>query len=137
MEPIAIVEGSVSRGKRIGRTMGVPTANLPFPSEENRPENGIYVAEVYFLDEQMRCEQGVLSQGYHPTLPEGAPTVEVFLLNRHEDIYDKRIRIHYLSYIRPELKFDSKEELRLKMLEDIRIAKAWFATHRQGEETPC
>ena len=63
MEPIAVVEGIVGQGKRVGRTMGVPTANLPFPSAENRPENGIYVAEVVFPDENMRREEGVLSQG--------------------------------------------------------------------------
>ena len=134
MEPIAVVEGIVGQGKRVGRTMGVPTANLPFPSAENRPENGIYVAEVIFPDENMRREEGVLSQGYHPTLPEGEPTVEVFLLNRHEDLYGKRIRIRYLQYIRPEIKFDSREALRLKMQEDIAAARAWFAKGTEEEK---
>ena len=129
MKPVAVIEGVIGPGKRIGRTMGVPTANLPFPAEEHRPENGIYVAEVIFPDEGMRREEGVLSQGYHPTLPEGEPTVEVYLLNRHEDLYGKRVRLRYLHYIRPEIKFDSKEELRLKMQEDIGIARAWFLQH--------
>ena len=133
MQAIAVIEGVIGQGKRVGRTMGVPTANLPFPDEEGRPENGIYVAEVIFPDENMRREEGVLSQGYHPTLPEGEPTVEVFLLNRHEDLYGKRIRIRYLRYIRPEIKFDSKEALRLKMQEDIRIARAWFAEHSEED----
>ncbi len=132
MEPIAVIEGTVGQGKRVGRTMGVPTANLPLPDESIRPENGIYVAEVIFPDEHMRREEGVLSQGFHPTLPEGEPTVEVFLLNRHEDLYGKRIQIRYLYYIRPEIKFDNKEELRLKMQEDIGIARDWFS--RRGGE---
>ena len=134
MQPIAIVEGIVQKGKKIGRTMGIPTANLPFPEDSGRPENGIYVAEVLFPGENHRTEQGVLSQGYHPTLPAGEPTVEVFLFDCDEDLYGRLIQIRYLHYLRPELKFDSKEELRVKMNEDVRDAKLWFAQRKQIQE---
>lgn len=137
MEPIAVVTGRVQPGKRIGRTLGVPTANLPYPPESHRPENGVYVALVRFPEEERPAEQAVLSQGFHPTLPEGAPTVEVFLLNREEDLYGKLIEISYLHYIRPELKFDSREAMRLVMMEDIRIARAYFEDSQAGNAGPA
>jgi len=130
MEPIAVVEGIVMRGKRQGRTMGVPTANLPFPQGSDRPANGVYVAEVLFPDDGMRVEEGVLSQGFHPTLPEGEPTVEVFLLHCDEDLYDRPIVIRYLHYMRPEMKFDNKDDLRRLMEQDVQYARDWFANRR-------
>ena len=137
MEPIAVVQGIVMRGKRQGRTMGVPTANLPFPPGNDRPANGVYVAEVLFPDEDMRREEGVLSQGFHPTLPEGEPTVEVFLLNRHEDLYDRPIIIRYLHFMRPEMKFDSKDDLRRQMEQDVQFARDWFARRGGQGEGPA
>ena len=58
----------------------------------------------------------------------------MFLLNRHEDLYGKHIQIRYLQYIRPEIKFDSREALRLKMQEDIAAARAWFVKRAEEEK---
>jgi riboflavin kinase/FMN adenylyltransferase len=127
MKPIAVVQGVVMPGKRIGRTLGVPTANLPFPAD--RPQNGVYVARVLLPDDNNRAEEAVLSQGYHPTVPEGAPTVEVFLLNRQENLYDRPITVEYLHYIRPEIKFESREAMRQQMLRDIQFSRDWFRDH--------
>lgn len=126
MELIAIVEGRVQPGKRIGRRLGVPTANLPYPKDGIRPPDGIYVAQVAFPEEGGRLEEAVLSQGFHPTLPDGPPTLEVFLLNSHEDLYDKLIQVRYLLFIRPEQKFDSTAEMMERIREDVRISREWF-----------
>ena len=134
MQAIAIVEGIVQQGKKIGRTLGMPTANLPFPKAPDRPPNGIYAAQVVFPQENHRLEEGVLSQGFHPTLPEGEPTVEVFLFDCDEDLYGRLIQIRYLHYLRPETKFDSREELRVQMHEDVRQAKMWFERQKNKEE---
>lgn len=130
MEPIAIVEGRVQPGKRIGRRLGVPTANLPYPADAVRPPDGIYVAEVAFIEEGGRVEQAVLSQGYHPTLPDGPPTLEVYLLNVSEDLYGRLIQVRYLHYIRPEQKFDTTEEMLRRIQQDVRESKEWFANNR-------
>ncbi len=132
MQPLGVVEGIVSQGKKIGRTLGVPTANLPLPPEEGRPENGIWVAEVSFPEEGGAAHEAVLSQGFHPTLPEGGPTVEVYLLDFREDLYGRRIRVSYLHYIRPEIRFDSREALREMMQRDIAIARGWFRARAAG-----
>lgn len=131
MEPIAVVSGRVMTGKKVGRTLGVPTANLPYPADSKRAPNGVYVALVRFPEEDRPQEEAVLSQGYHPTLPEGAPTVEVFLLNLREDLYGKLIEVRFLHFIRPELRFQSKEDMRLRMEEDIRFSREWFLRHKK------
>lgn len=127
MEPLYTVEGRVIRGKGLGRTMGVPTANLPRPSEGPAARNGVYVAQVRFRDQPGRAEPAVLSQGLHPTLPEGEPTVEVYLLRCDENLYGRPIIVEYLHYLRPERRFDSKEALRAQMEQDIKDAESWFA----------
>ena len=76
-----------------------------------------------------RVVQGVLNQGDHPTVPGGLPTIEIHLFDFDEELYDQRVRVRYLHFIRPELTFDTKEAMRVEMMEDIRIAKEWFAAH--------
>jgi riboflavin kinase/FMN adenylyltransferase len=63
-------------------------------------------------------------------VPGGGPTVEVFLLHCHEDLYDRPIVIRYLHYMRPEMKFDNKEDLRRQMEQDVQFARDWFANRR-------
>lgn len=126
---LTVVEGVVVLGKQVGRTLGVPTANIPYIPGQLALADGIYVADLILMDQGGRRVDGVLNQGYHPTVPGGLPAVEIHLFDFDEDIYGQRVRIRYLHFIRPELTFSSKEEMRIAMLEDIRIAKAWFAAH--------
>ena len=134
MEPLYVMEGVIMAGKRIGRTLGVPTANLPKPQDDETPPNGVYVAQALFPQENNRLEQAVLSQGVHPTLPEGDATVEVYLLNCQEDLYGKPMVVQYLEYMRPEIKFDSREALRAQMQQDIIYARQWFAKRAPAQQ---
>ena len=127
MEPLYVMQGVIMAGKRIGRTLGVPTANLPRPEGPDVPQNGIYVAQVTFPEDKSRLEQAVLSQGVHPTVPGGPATVEIFLLNCQKDLYGRTIVVEYLEFMRPEIKFDTREELRTQMQRDIAYARQWFA----------
>ena len=124
-QPIAQVEGVVMPGKRVGRTLGVPTANLPHPGPDG-PENGVYIASVHFPDEDRPDEPAVLSQGNHPTVPGGGPTVEVFLLCRQEDLYGRHLVVDYLKFIRPETVFPDRETMRKRMMLDIAEAREYF-----------
>lgn len=126
---LAIIEGTVIHGRRVGTKLGVPTANIPYPRYASGVPDGVYVADMVLLDQDGRVVSGVLNQGYHPTVPGGDPAVEVHLFDFDEDLYDQRVRVRYLEYIRPEAVFASKEVMRLKMLEDISQAKQWFVDH--------
>lgn len=125
--PLAQVKGLVVRGKQVGRTLGVPTANIPYYPGQTGLQDGVYVADLVLLDQGNRVVDGVLNQGYHPTVPGGLPAIEIFLFDFDEEIYGQRVLVRFLSFIRPEAWFETKEEMRVKMMDDIRIAKAWFS----------
>jgi riboflavin kinase/FMN adenylyltransferase len=129
VNPLAVVEGTVIRGKRLGRSLGIPTANVPYPKRTTMPAEGVYVADMFLLDQGERLVRGVLNQGFHPTVPEGDPAIEMHVFDFEEDLYGQRVRVRYLEFIRPELVFASKEAMRLVMQDDLRLARDWFTKH--------
>ncbi len=122
-EPYTI-RGEVMHGRRIGRTIGMPTVNQVPASTKLLPPNGVYASKtlvdgVYY--------QGVTNIGYKPTVGEEDHIgVETFLFEYDNDLYGRMIEVELFYYMRPELKFGSLEELTQKMREDIIIAKRYF-----------
>ncbi len=123
---LTTLEGIVVHGKKVGRTLGIPTANIPFVPGQTGQQDGVYVADLVLLDQKNRVVNGVLNQGYHPTVPGGIPAVEIYLFDFNEDIYDQRVLVRYLHFLRPEVTFQTKEEMRLVMQDDIKRARAYF-----------
>lgn len=115
--------GVVAHGKKLGRTMGFPTANVTMPPHKAVPCYGVYTA---LLREGNKVYPSVLSIGCHPTLPEGDVTLEVHVLGGSIDLYGKKVRISFLDFLRPELKFDGVDELIAQMKEDALKAEAFF-----------
>ena len=132
--PLAVLEGTVVRGKKLGSKLGIPTINIPYPLGATQVQDGVYVAEAVLLEDGDRTVPGVLNQGYHPTVPDGDPAVEMHLFDFDEDLYGRRVLVRFLEYLRPELVFDSKEAMRLVMLDDIARARRWFQD--RGELQP-
>ncbi len=126
-EPLAVFEGVVTRGKRLGSRMGIPTANIPYPNGSMAVPDGVYVCDLLLLDQDGRLVRGVLNQGYHPTVPGGDPAIEAHIFDLDEDLYGQRIRVRYLAYLRPELVFETKDAMLATMREDLVIARKWFA----------
>lgn len=123
MKPI-IVSGVVRTGKRMGRTLGFPTANIAMPVGVALPENGVYVGRVTLPNgERWPC---VLNQGNHPTLPKGGASVEAHLLGFEGDLYGQRIDIEYLHRLRPERRFPSVEALTEQIERDKQAGLRWF-----------
>ena len=122
------ITGVVAAGKRIGRTLGFPTANiLPDEGCALPSQNGVYAALLTLADG--RALPCVLNKGRHPTLPEGAATVEAFVLDFTGDLYGQRVRVDCLAFLRPETRFPDKEALRAQIARDTENARAWFAAH--------
>ena len=122
------ISGVVATGKRIGRTLGFPTANiLPDEGCALPSQNGVYAALLTLADG--RALPCVLNKGRHPTLPEGAATVEAFVLDFTGDLYGQRVRVDFLAFLRPETRFPDKEALRAQIARDTENARAWFAAH--------
>ncbi len=104
------LNGMVVNGYHVGRKIGFPTANLCVnDSEKLIPADGVYAVYV-FLGEKKHT--GMLSIGYRPTLNNGIDrSIEVHIFNFDADIYNQPMRLSFVRRTRPELKFESIEEL--------------------------
>ena len=110
-----LIEGIVVQGKQLGRTIGFPTANIRPDRWEGHGPNGVYAAWCT-VDGQRH--PGMLNIGLHPTVPEGAPTVEINLFDFHDDIYGMRAVVETVAYLRGEVRFDSVDALRSQLKRD-------------------
>ena len=104
------LEGNVIEGKKLGKQLGYPTANIEISSEYKLiPKIGVYAVEVIFGDKKY---SGMMSIGKNPTVTDDESIkLEVNIFDFNEDIYGKKIRVNFIEYIRDEKKFDSLEEL--------------------------
>jgi len=110
------ISGKVVEGKKIGRTIGFPTANIQInESYKLLPKNGVYVVSskinniLYF---------GMMNIGKNPTLGENEQSIEVHFFNLNEDIYNRNLQILILEHIREEQKFNSLSELQAQLDKD-------------------
>ena len=104
--------GKVIHGKKLGRQLGCPTANLPLMRRKS-PVWGISAVWVYGI-----CPErlpGVASLGTRPTVAGGEPLLEVHLFDFSSDLYGKAIEVEFVAKLRDEIKFDSLEELTVQM----------------------
>ena len=111
------LEGIVVGGYQVGRKIGFPTANLrvDFPNKLI-PSIGVYAVRVHVAGQQWK---GMLSIGYRPTLNNGNDlSIEVHILDFEGDIYHQKMRLEFIEFLRPEIKFDSIDELVLQMHKD-------------------
>ena len=111
--------GTVQLGNQLGRTLGAPTANVPFAVGQIVPAFGVYAAEVTAEDKTYKA---VVNVGVHPTV--GAlsqPVAEAWLQDFGGDLYGKPIRIAFLRRLRGEQKFASVEELKKQMQKDAEM----------------
>jgi riboflavin kinase/FMN adenylyltransferase len=114
------VSGVVAGGQRLGRTLGVPTANVAL-EPTNRLAFGVYAVRAWLGERRL---EGVASFGVRPTVDNGAPLLEAHLFDFDEDIYGRLLTVEIVAHIRPELKFDGLEALKQAMREDMDAARA-------------
>jgi riboflavin kinase/FMN adenylyltransferase len=117
------VSGHVIHGDKLGRTLGVPTANIP-PRRLHSPLSGIYTVTVEGAAE--KTVFGVTSVGRRPTVNGKDERIETYLLDFSGDIYGRRIRVQFHHKLREELKFDSLDALKTAMAKDIADARQYF-----------
>lgn len=109
------IEGTVVRGKQIGRTLGFPTANVQAEFISGSGPDGVYAA-LFIVDGSTHfC---MVNIGHHPTLPEGGKTIEAHVFDYTGDLYGRRVTIETTHYLRGEQRFSSPEELRLQLERD-------------------
>lgn len=119
--------GRVAHGDKIGRTLGFPTANIHLHRKVS-PVQGIYAVEVFGLKGEPL--QGVASVGTRPTVGGTTTLLEIFIFDFADEIYGQYLNIDFLHKIRDEERFDSLDELKAWILNDIEKTKAWFSENR-------
>ena len=108
------IKGTIVSGKQLGRTIGFPTANLQ-PDSPPEIENGVYAA--WFCLEEMRLPS-MLNIGRHPTVPDGAPTIEAHIIGFQGDLYGRQAEVEIIAFLRSEVKFPSVDALREQLERD-------------------
>lgn len=118
------ITGPVVHGKGIGRTVGMPTANLGIKEGTLLPPEGVYATLVHIGE---RVFMGVTNVGTRPSVDnEEKITVETLILDFDENIYDQVITVEFHRYIRPIQKMESLEAVRLRVERDSLVVRELF-----------
>jgi riboflavin kinase/FMN adenylyltransferase len=123
-----VLTGRVGHGRKLGRTLGYPTANLVLADATKLvPADGVYAVAVRLGHLRL---PGMLSIGVRPTVGDAlARTIEVNLIHFRGNLYDRTLTLEFLAHLRPERKFDSMEALTEAMAQDQHHALAVWAQH--------
>lgn len=99
------LSGIVFKGKQLGRTIGFPTANLKIKEDYKLiPLNGVYVVKSTI---NQKTVFGMMNIGFNPTVSGEQLSIEIHFFDFDADLYDQKITVSILTYMRPEQKFDS------------------------------
>lgn len=119
-----IIIGKVVHGKALGRTVGMPTANVEIRDKSMLPESGVYATRISIGD---KTYQAVTNIGLRPTVDqEPQVTVEAHILDFEGDIYGENVVLEVHKFLRPIQKFRSLEEVHAQVKKDIEITRVHF-----------
>jgi len=117
------LNGTIIGGKKIGRSLGFPTANI-LPKERYKliPKDGVYAVYINLDDKTLK---GMLNIGLRPTLSNGenGKSIEVHIFDFKHQIYGKDVQVRFVGRIRDEVKFSSVEHLVEQLKKDKTIAQ--------------
>jgi len=105
----------VIEGRKVGRTLGFPTANLKLLNPTEMPENGVYAVNVKLQNENFL---GVLNVGNRPTFGTSEKIAEVHILDFAREIYGEILEVTIRNFIRKEQSFDTPEALKKQIEQD-------------------
>jgi riboflavin kinase/FMN adenylyltransferase len=115
------LSGMVVEGRRQGRLLGFPTANLETAADKLIPANGVYAVQVCIGKElsSQNAHIGMLNIGHNPTLTTGRRrTIEVHLLDFSGNLYGETLHLHFIARLRDERKFASLPALQRQIEAD-------------------
>ena len=119
------VTGIVTHGKKLGRTLGMPTANIVPADEKLLPPYGVYASRTIVDGKSF---EGITNIGIKPTVSaKEKRLVETFLFDYHGDLYGKELKVELYCFERPEKKFASIEDLKEQMEHDTAFGKKYFS----------
>ena len=118
-----ILTGTVVPGRRLGRSLGTPTANLVLPKDVLVPKFGVYICRCTI---QGTSYPAVTNVGTRPTVEGSYVTVEPWILDFDGDLYGKALTLEFYKFLRPERKFPSLEELRTEIQKNGEETRKYF-----------
>ena len=104
-----ILSGTVVSGRKLGRTLGIPTANISIPEEVVTLPFGVYACKANVEEQEYLA---VTNIGNRPTVGGHRVTVEPWLLDFEGDLYGKPLTLSFYSFLRRERKFPSLDALK-------------------------
>lgn len=110
-----LLSGEVVSGRKIGRTIGVPTANILIPEGVVLPNLGVYACTCRIGRDQYAA---VTNIGSRPTVEGHQVRAESWILDFEGDLYGKEITLEFHKFLRPEVKFESLAALQVQIHAD-------------------
>lgn len=118
------IHGIVGAGKKLGRTIGFPTANLEIKQDYIFPKKGVYAGEIIYKE---KTYQAIINVGHNPTFNyTDEISLEVHILDFREMIYGEKLQVSFYYFIRDEFKFNAKEDLIKQLSEDEQFTRDYF-----------
>ena len=114
------LEATVEHGRGVGRTLGFPTVNCTLKEQQGLLKHGVYASKIVTRGGTYPALTNV---GICPTFDARPEHAESFILDFDGDIYGECVRIVMISYLRPEIKFDTPDKLREQIASDIKKVK--------------
>jgi riboflavin kinase / FMN adenylyltransferase len=114
------LHGTVVHGKGRGASLGFPTVNLSILPGQATPPDGVYATHAQVNDQTY---PSVTNVGTDPTFGNNERTIESYLIDYHDNLYEQQVKIDFIHRLRGEKKFENAEELVKQIYEDIRQTK--------------
>ena len=115
------IEGTVEKGRMMGKKIGFPTCNIDIKNYI-LAKTGVYAVKVN-VKKSRKIYRGIANLGYRPTFNQKKLLLEVNLFNFSGNLYNKKLSVEFLKFIRGEKKFNGIDDLRNQIKRDLLIAK--------------
>jgi riboflavin kinase/FMN adenylyltransferase len=123
------LNGRVTKGAGRGGGLGFPTANLDIDPGQALPADGVYAT---WADIDGQAYQSMTNIGRQPTFGGSQRVVEVYILDYHSNLYGRELKIDVMERLRGEKQFDTAEELKKQITEDINQGRAILSPRGRG-----
>ena len=115
-----MLRGLIIGGKKLGRKIGFPTANMSYDEKYLLPKMGVYYTNIMV---EGVLHKGITSVGFNPTVEGKELSIETHILDFNQEIYGKEVKVYFIEYMRDEEKYDSLDGLVVQLKKDKEAAQ--------------